>query len=681
MKVKSEQNLLFSERRILTPCGYEKPEYADILSHVLEVVDLAFYRGFADWSVMFFGDSIKHITGYDREEFLAGDKKWIDVILPEDKQKASTILKEAIKHRKSHYLRTYRIVTTSGLIKWVSDRGKIVYNENGKFVHMDGLIIDVTKEKTLENIIERAKKDWELVFDSIPNLVVMADVESGSCVLRRVNKAFASRLGYHPRDVVNKTCKSLLSAGGSFHDCLKEFESERLIIEKEAELPVLNGYFHVTHVPVMDSNRRIEKVICIFTDITKLKEAKDHLAALSRELAFVIDSVSALVIGIDEQGRIYRWNRVAETVFDKPASEVIGRTFTDLAFPGDFETRVIPAVQECFETKRRVQLSEARVYVEGATRVLDLLVKPFFTRENHCRVFVTGFDVTERKNLEMMLVHAQKLEAIGSLAAGIAHEINTPCQCMLSNLTFLKDEISVLLELAQTYENIRESIRSRCPGLDEVWIRKIDDLGDEVDVPFLLEEIPQSLNQALECLNRVIRIVGSIKEFSHPGAQEKSIVDIHRLIRSTVDISRNEWKYVADIEFDFDSELPPITCYPSELSQVILNLIVNAAQAIKELLGDRPEVKGRITIRTRRRESWCEISVSDTGGGIPKGIQHKVFEPFFTTKPPGKGTGQGLSIAQSIIMKKHNGHIYFETEEGKGTTFFVLIPMEEMTGF
>jgi signal transduction histidine kinase len=328
------------------------------------------------------------------------------------------------------------------------------------------------------------------------------------------------------------------------------------------------------------------------------------------------------------------------------------------------------------ETKRPIQLDEVRLYTKEETRVLNFLIKPLFTTQNRACVFITGFDVTDRKNLEMMLVHSQKLEAIGALAAGIAHEINTPCQCVLSNLNFLREELSNVLEFLKICENMKDSEN----GDSLPFLREIGKAMNNIDVSFLMEEIPQALNQSLDCLNRVVRIVESIREFSHPGSQDKTFVDIHKLLESAVTISRNEWKYVADIQFDFDPTIPPILCYPNELSQVFLNLIVNAAQAIRDAIGDHPEKKGTIIIRTKRKDPWCEISVTDTGTGIPEEIRHKVFEPFFTTKPVGKGTGQGLAIAQAVIMKKHNGHIYFETEEGKGTTFFVLLPIGEAGG-
>jgi len=648
-----------------------KVNILDILANILPSLDLAFYRGFPDWSVIFLGDGIRHITDYDPEEFSSGKINWKELIFPEDREKVLTITKEAIKHKKPQCLRIYRINTLNGQIRWIRDQGSLVYDSNGKLLWIDGIIFDITKEKHLELIMEKSKQEWQLTFDSIPNPIVISEPVKSSCVYSRVNKAFAERLGMHPRDVVKKHCKDVL--GEAFFNDFSKLSQSKAIMEREKEIPALGEYFRVTKVPILNPQGDLEKVICIFDDITKLKMSQDNLASLARELSFVIDSVSVVVIGINEEGIVYRWNRIAEKIFQAPASNIVGRPFKELNFPGDFVHRLIPAYNECVETKKLIQLDEIRLYTKEETRVLNFLIKPFFTTQNRACVFITGFDVTDRKNLEMMLVHSQKLEAIGALAAGIAHEINTPCQCVLSNLNFLREELSNILEFLKICKNVKGSDHSDSLSI----LGEIEKAMENIDVSFLMEEIPQALNQSLECLNRVTRIVESIREFSHPGSQDKMFVDIHKLLESAVTISRNEWKYVADIQFDFDTTIPPMLCYPNELSQVFLNLLVNAAQAIRDAIGDHPEKKGIITIRTRRKDSWCEISVTDTGTGIPKEIRHKVFEPFFTTKPVGKGTGQGLAIAQAVIMKKHNGRIYFETEEGKGTTFFVLLPLGE----
>ena len=169
-----------------------------------------------------------------------------------------------------------------------------------------------------------------------------------------------------------------------------------------------------------------------------------------------------------------------------------------------------------------------------------------------------------------------------------------------------------------------------------------------------------------------------MKEFSHPSAAEKTSADLNHCILSTVTVSRNEWKYVADLETDLDAGLPPVCCVPGELNQVFLNLIVNAAHAIGDVVGDSAERKGKIVVNTRRDGDWVEIRIADTGTGIPEEIRGRIFDPFFTTKDVGRGTGQGLAIAHNVVVDKHGGTLRVESEVGKGTTFIVRLPIESV---
>jgi signal transduction histidine kinase len=168
-----------------------------------------------------------------------------------------------------------------------------------------------------------------------------------------------------------------------------------------------------------------------------------------------------------------------------------------------------------------------------------------------------------------------------------------------------------------------------------------------------------------------------MKEFSHPSNGIRQSIDLKDLINTTVTVARNEWKYVADVEFDFSTELPPVPCLRDELGQVLVNLIVNAAQAISVKTHGGTTGKGRILIRTSQTDTYAEITISDDGCGIPISVQHRIFEPFFTTKPVGAGTGQGLAIAYSVVVDKHRGRIHFDSTEGTGTSFRILLPLEE----
>jgi signal transduction histidine kinase len=281
---------------------------------------------------------------------------------------------------------------------------------------------------------------------------------------------------------------------------------------------------------------------------------------------------------------------------------------------------------------------------------------------------------TERHRMEIQLRHAQKLEAIGQLAAGIAHEINTPTQYIGDNTRFVRDAFLDLPRLHDLYSRLLSVARDR--NVDPQLMAQIEDLTRAIDLDFLNEQIPTALEQTLEGVNRVTNIVRAMKEFSHPGTDAKTPTDLNRAIESTITVSRNEWKYVADVSLDLDPDLPAVPCLPGEFNQVTLNLVINAAHAIADVVRQQPGMKGTIAVATRRLGDRVEIRVSDTGTGIPPEARSRIFEPFFTTKPVGRGTGQGLAIAHSVIVEKHGGAIRFETETAKGTTFIIELPLE-----
>ena len=266
----------------------------------------------------------------------------------------------------------------------------------------------------------------------------------------------------------------------------------------------------------------------------------------------------------------------------------------------------------------------------------------------------------ERDRLEDNLRQAQKLEAIGQLAAGIAHEINTPTQYVGDNLRFLKESFGEL-----------DSLLTQLVMLGGAPAGKL--LG-EADFDYLKEEIPRALNQSLEGVDRVAKIVRAMKEFSHP-AREKTATDLNRAIQSTITVASNEWKYVADIEMDLDANLPAVHCSPAEFNQVVLNIVVNAAHAISDVVGDGGKGKGKIRVKTRPDGEWAIVEIGDTGAGMPPHVQQRIFEPFFTTKEVGKGTGQGLAIAHNVIVDKHGGTIKVSSAPGKGTTFTIRLPI------
>lgn len=268
----------------------------------------------------------------------------------------------------------------------------------------------------------------------------------------------------------------------------------------------------------------------------------------------------------------------------------------------------------------------------------------------------------ELHRMEAELRLAQRLEAIGQLAAGVAHEINTPAQFVADNLTFLAESWDEVRSLLPRVFEAEAAPSSGAPAS-----------SSQDNMAFLLQEVPKAIEQSREGMERIASIVRAMKHFSHPGGDAMKRTKINEAIESTVTVSRNEWKYVASVDLELDPNLPEVWCYPGELNQVFLNLMVNAAHAIQERMKKEGGEMGRIVVRTSVVDGGVEVSVSDTGCGIPAAIRGRIYDPFFTTKDVGKGTGQGLSMAHNVIVNRHKGSLRFESEEGRGTTFYIRL--------
>jgi PAS domain S-box-containing protein len=281
------------------------------------------------------------------------------------------------------------------------------------------------------------------------------------------------------------------------------------------------------------------------------------------------------------------------------------------------------------------------------------------------------FDVTQQKKLESELRQAQKLESVGRLASGIAHEINTPIQFVSDSVTFVRDGMKDVALAIGGLRAVREAVLRAEPST--ALATQTRALEESTDLDYLLENVPGALERALEGLERVAVIVRSMKEFAHPSPKEMCPIDLNRAIATTLVIARNEYKYVADVETSF-GDIPPLTCHAGDLNQALLNIIINAGHAIGDVA--RGDEKGLISIRTFRDGDSIVVAIRDTGPGIPERIRDRIFDPFFTTKEVGRGTGQGLAIARAVVEERHGGQLRFETELGKGTTFFLRLPIE-----
>jgi PAS domain S-box-containing protein len=407
-------------------------------------------------------------------------------------------------------------------------------------------------------------------------------------------------------------------------------------------------------------------------DATARRRGDEVLRQAHRDTEVLLNSVPSLLIGLDANGHIRQWNKAATTILGWQEATVPGKTLDECGvkwLTADMSARVAARVQNPSADR----LDDIRLDKNGITRFLGLNAIRLNT-DGAPGSLVVGADITERLMLEGQLRQAQKLESIGQLAAGIAHEINTPTQYIGDNVRFLKDAFQDLRSLIANYDRLLAAAKGNTVSGETV--QEVSAAVERADVGYLLEEIPKAIEQTLEGVARVAKLVGAMKDFSHPGTKDKILLDLNRAIENTITVARNEWKYVADVETDYDSSLPMISCLPGEFNQVILILIVNAAHAIADVVGEGGSERGKIKVQTRNCQEWGEIRIQDTGTGIPEKVRARIFDPFFTTKEIGKGTGQGLAIARSVVVDKHGGTIHFETEEGKGTTFIIRLPRD-----
>ena len=401
-----------------------------------------------------------------------------------------------------------------------------------------------------------------------------------------------------------------------------------------------------------------------------LKEAKERAEQAARDRAGILAAVDVFFIYVDSNGLVTEWTAMAEQTFSLSRNAVLGRRLTDLPIPWNW-SEVVGMMRGPGERKK-VPLRQG----DGAERLIGMTVTSIQQGQGTGYIFM-GKDITEQVKLDHDIAQSQKLESIGQLAAGIAHEINTPTQFVGDNTMFLNESFIDVLRVLQEYQTLLESVKAgTCSA---AVVEACEAAIREADLNYLLSEIPQAIFQSLEGISRVGTIVQAMKEFAHPGTHEKIAVNLNNAIRSTVTVASNEWKYVADMRTNLDESLPPVPCLVGQFNQVVLNIIVNAAHAIADIVKGTG-TKGTITVSTRREGDSAEIRIADTGGGIPEAIRSKIFDPFFTTKEVGKGTGQGLAIARSVVVDKHGGTITAESELGQGTTFVIRLPLASQPG-
>ena len=548
----------------------------------------------------------------------------------------------------------------------------------GEAWHAVGLVRDTSVRRALEREQFEHLQFLHTLIETLPNPVYWEDLDG---LVLGFNRAFQEFLGLPADKILNRSAKGLLpeaetkTAKPADLEDLRSFESAFSMALPDGSLR--HALFWKAHYHLADGQPAGH--VSTIMDITLLKETEAALRRNEWLFSAIHQHVVDLVAIIDEQGNRIYTSPSYQFVLGYSESELEGLSSADLLHPDD-NARVSKAIQGLMQGRLTQRLDYRLRHKDGRWLCFESTAAPIpDPGSGSARALVVARDVTERKEaeqnqaaLEVQLRQSQKLEAIGQLAAGIAHEINTPTQFIGDNTTFLRDAFEETFELLARLSG-RLTTLAAMPGSGAVEAQAA--LADLVtyEVEYLSKEIPKAIQQSLEGVGRISKIVKAMKDFSHPGGDSKVPTDLQQAIERTITVSRNEWKYTAELVTDYAPGLPLVPCFQSELNQVVLNLIVNAAHAIES--ARRPGELGQITVRTRLGNGEVEIAVSDDGTGIPKEVQARMFEPFYTTKPVGKGSGQGLSIAHAVIVDKHQGRIEVESELGRGTTFRIFLPL------
>lgn len=483
-----------------------------------------------------------------------------------------------------------------------------------------------------------------------------------------------------PREAVEHTLDELLSrvheqdaarAKATFTKAAGDESQKGVDLEFRVQLESGDyRWIHVRGRVIQESVPGVPRVMAgVVSDVNDRREAQARSEALAR----LLDAASAELVVLDASTlQIVEVTGNIRQMAEKSHGELVGRGLHELLTAESYEAFLRSLQAEEAEAGCGASLEWRWELGEGGSRTVAGRVQRT-TYFGSPAVAMHGVDVTEKQQLEARLAQAKKLESIGQLAAGVAHEINTPMQYVNSNVEFLKEAVPEVMEIV---DRLKETAAdANLPGDVAGRIAQLDGMLAEAGY----DELESSVNAALDdCgmgIERVVEIVRAMKEFSHPGTNDHSDADINELLRSAVIVSKNQWKFVAEVRQELDETLPAVSCLGAELSQVFLNLIVNASDAVSEAsLDDSPD-SGTIWVRSRLGDDEVIVEVEDSGPGVPEAIRDRLFDPFFTTKDVGQGSGQGLAISHDVVVNKHGGSLSLISEPGRGACFRVVLPL------
>ncbi|MFI4866188.1 MAG: PAS domain-containing protein [Steroidobacterales bacterium] len=637
------------------------------------------YSGPATWSLdlrsgqLWSSAARAQMMGYDPAAVGSTPEWWDALLHPDERIAVHTARSRHIQGVGSGYKSEYRAQRRDGSWVWLLEVGCIERDSAEQAIRVSGVLLDITVDRQEQFRLQQRLERLRTVFDYTYQF---AGLLSRDGVLLESNRTALKAAGVTLNDAVGK-----LFWETPFWAQQPAAEIARLRegIERAGRGEFVRFQYHTEQppgtqrivdfslLPVLDDDGEVVWILSEGRDVTDIVNAHKALRTLEDRLAVATSSANLGLWDVNLHTGDAWFNDRWWTMLGYEPNE-LSRSYDvwrELLHPDDLLT-ALAILQHRTRAQAEFRIEYRMRSKDGSWRWIHCCGRTVATNElgEPQRVAGVHLDVTERKEAEIRLASAERLESVGKLAAGVAHEINTPIQFVNDSVYFIRDAVHELFQITERLRVLAGGDRSNAAALALL----------SGELPYLAQQLPKALERSLDGLKRVAEIVRSMRELAHPDRPEMSEVDVNHVIRNALVVARAEYKYVAEVETDL-APLPPVRCHAGELNQVMLNLLVNASHAIADVVASTGS-RGLISVATRLDGEVVAISVRDTGGGIPENIRHRIFEPFFTTKEVGRGTGQGLAISHNIIVKRHGGSLECDSELGKGTVFHLRLPRD-----
>ncbi len=667
----AEEALLQSTRRL-----------TGIVLHAQEII----YTVSPDGLITFISPSVRQLLGYTEEALLG--RHFSVLVHPEDLEICNRFLANILQGRDDNSRVHCRVRHAAGYWRWFASTGSLQPGNEAGPPSFVGIAQDITEQKQAQDRLEESERMYRLLAEHSADVIFTTNARYHFTYL---SPAIERLTGFAPNELVHKPLPVLLHQRSlsTVQAALQErLETERLGQGDdssrvwELELRCKNGqalWTETVTTPLRDSEGRFEGVLGVTRDIMARKAAEQALEQAHRDMGALISAITAILILVDPHNRITHWNNSACEVLGLPADLALGSRLEVLALDWPREL-VLEGLERCRSTGEPQRLDDLRFgRAHAGEGLLGLTCYPV----QGGGVLLLARDITAARTQELRQAHEQRMQSIGRLAAGMAHEINTPMQYLGFNAGFLENGFRDLVTILRGYREFGHELLQQgicdCTLPPELTRRlhELERLDRELDLEYLLDELPQAIAGSRQGIEQITDIVQAMKQLTHPGRMaERSmgLVDINNAVLNAVTVTRNEWKQYAELETDLDPTRPLVPGWGGELGQVLVNLLLNAAQAMEEKAASGDGTKGRIQVSTRALEREVEIRVADNGPGVPEAIRDKIFDLFFTTKDVGKGSGQGLALAHAIVVEQHGGSLELDSPESGGAVFRIRLP-------